>query len=305
MRRQILLIAADASRKELRALFAGPVLNDWRAEEVQSLEQAGFLYATQSYDALVLDAGCVSTEEEDGLRWVARQNRTPILLLADVDPVRIEQAFRLGVSLWLPRDLVQAHPALLDAALHQAVALWQGPADLRARLAECQDRTQRLLGLLWEAAPGAASGSWFTQRHMLQRLDEEMARSRRTGSPLTIVLGDVRPEAGVPLADAGQLAVHTAKRVGSSKRRCDVAGRYGMQGFMLLLPQSGSDQAVRCCHRLAPLLESPTGGPMPPLHVSFGVAGAGTSATVQGLLGRAEEHLERALRQGGGVVSDP
>jgi GGDEF domain-containing protein len=132
---------------------------------------------------------------------------------------------------------------------------------------------------------------------MLQRLDEEVARARRHGGPLTVVLGEVHAGA------AGREAALAAERVGRAKRRCDVAGQYGLHGFMLLLPRGSEAEALGCCRRLRALLEQPPpGGPAPPAHACFGVAAfSPAAATAQGLLSRAEERLEEA-RQAPGAV---
>ena len=56
-----------------------------------------------------------------------------------------------------------------------------------------------------------------------------------------------------------------------SKRRCDVAGQYGPQGFMLLLPQTPPEGAVHFCRRLQGLLDD-----VPPTDV-FPNASAGAT----------------------------
>ena len=48
-----------------------------------------------------------------------------------------------------------------------------------------------------------------------------------------------------------------AERIGQEKRRCDVAGQYGLHGFMMLLPQSSELEARGACNRLRALLDHP------------------------------------------------
>jgi GGDEF domain-containing protein len=102
--------------------------------------------------------------------------------------------------------------------------------------------------------------------------------------------------------EADRLATWAAQRVGEVKRRCDVAGQYGLRGFMLLLPRGTAAEAEGACRRLRGVLERPAeGGPFPPLHACFGTATLAAEAdTVQGLLRRAEEGLERARAEGAG-----
>ena len=86
-----------------------------------------------------------------------------------------------------------------------------------------------------------------------------------------------------------------AEQIAREKRRCDVAGQYGLHGFMLLLPQSSEVEARGACQRLGGLLAHPPHADLPALHACFGLASVqGDLLSVQGLLRRAEERLEQA-----------
>jgi GGDEF domain-containing protein len=134
---------------------------------------------------------------------------------------------------------------------------------------------------------------------MLERLEEEVARTQRFGAPLAVVLGELRPETGERLHpdQAHRLATWIAERIGQGKRRCDVAGQYGLHGFMLLLPQSSAEQAEAACHRMRTLLASPPHADLPPVHVCFGLASVPADRpSVQGLLRCAEERMQQGAR---------
>src|SRR5260370_11073790 len=126
---------------------------------------------------------------------------------------------------------------------------------------------------------------------MGERLEEELARTRRHGGPLSVVLGEVQLGEGAQReASAQPLASWMASRVGQHKRRCDVAGQYGLNGLMLLLPRADSSEAASACRRLRAVLEQSASGtgPVPPLRAYFGVASvAPGTTTVPGLLRRA------------------
>jgi diguanylate cyclase (GGDEF)-like protein len=308
-RPRMLLLGAERERAELRALFAGAALACWEVVQAESIERARFVLQAQAIDVLLLD-GSLYRPAADGLAWLAEQTDAPVLLLGDGPSEAIAEALRRGAHAWLPRERALACPALLDVALRKAVQmglLRRRAAALDDELSATRERVDRLVSLLWEAAPGQWTGRWFTQRHMLQRLDEEVARAQRHGGPLTVVLGELRSAEGgsLPAGDSRRLASWTADRVAHNVRRCDVAGQYGLHAFMLLLPRAGSAEAAGACRRLRAVLEPPAGsGPFPPLHACFGVAGLTPQiATVQGLLRRAEERLERAKAEpGGGAV---
>jgi len=158
--------------------------------------------------------------------------------------------------------------------------------------------------MLWHTIPTETRATWFSQRHMMERLYEEVMRSQRHGDPLTVVLAELSDGPRQPVSDlpSDELAGWTARRVGKHKRRCDVGGQYGPHGFMLLLPHTTDQGAVNCCRRLRPLLENSEelpGGAAASLQVSFGSATYSTgTATVKSLLGRAEEQLEQARQLG-------
>jgi diguanylate cyclase (GGDEF)-like protein len=166
-------------------------------------------------------------------------------------------------------------------------------------LQECRRQVRRLVSLLWGLSPTEAHPRWFTQRHMMERLQEEIARAQRYDAPLSVVLGEVRVGHGALLPpDGPQLTAWTADRVTRGKRRTDVAGQYGPGGFLLLLAQTPTAGAVVCCRRLRGMLEDGPGhnsAPPGPVEASFGISSYDTAhPNAQSLLGRAEECLERA-----------
>src|SRR5947209_12076699 len=61
------------------------------------------------------------------------------------------------------------------------------------------------------------------------------------------------------------------------KRRCDVAGQYGLGGFMLLMVHTPIKGAIHCCRRLQKSIEHPEGelpGPHVDLHAYFEIGRA-------------------------------
>src|SRR5581483_7835642 len=87
----------------------------------------------------------------------------------------------------------------------------------------------------------------------------------------------------------------TVQRVLESKRRSDVAGQYGLRGFMLLLPHTPDRGAEEFCRRLrGDLAQAPPELPeFWRLHTSLGLAGySGEYRTPKSLLRLAEERLQ-------------
>jgi diguanylate cyclase (GGDEF)-like protein len=301
-RRRVLVVGSDEARRPLRELFAHELLDEWEAQEVDSFAQARFVLQHERSDALLVDESVFVTDEAKGLTWLASQQHAPALLLASANADLAAAGLERGANQWLPRGLALGHPRLLSAALLQIVQL----GDLRRRarltgeaLGDCRKQVSRLVGLLWDASPTDARTRWANQRHMMERLEEEVARSDRYGTPLTVVLGEVEVASDTAQArDAQALATWTAECISRAKRRQDVAGQYGPHGFMLVLGHTSEAGAVMCCRRLQNVLQHDPAteiGLRGPMRAHFGVAGYSETATTgQALLTRAEERLEQA-----------
>lgn len=290
-RRRALMAASESTRSECRALFQADLLRDWELIEADSLERARFLLQLDPCDVLMLDCSLYPPGGCEDLSWLAAPRRTPVLLLGDDNAETVADALRQGTHYWLPRELARRHAPVLAAMLRQAAAF--GEAQRRGRettaaLEDTRRQVSRLVNLLWEAVPGEGRARWFAQRYMLERLEEEVHRTQRYGGPLSVVLGEVDSPPAVRgiRGEDGQVAAWIVDRISRVKRRCDVAGQYGMQGFMLILPQTDENGATGCCRRLRTLLdESP--------NVHFGSASLSSeTCSVKGLLSRAEAQLE-------------
>lgn len=304
--RRILLAANDQERPLLRALLDYSPWRCWDVTEADTFEQARFLVQMDACDVLLLDSSLLASGDSGGASWLAARMEAPVLYLAEPTPDVLRGAATPGGYCWLPRSLALANPVLVHAALLQVSRmselrheLWQAGTALQ----DCRKRVDRLVGRLWECSPIEGRLHWFSQRTMLERLHEEVARVQRHGGPLTIALGEIAPRTGkCEVEDAPQLAAWTAERVSQAKRRCDVAGQWGPTGFMLLLPRTPDQGAAGACHRLRSILEegpSPLPGPHIGLAARFGVASFSPEiGSSQSLLSRAEESLDRARRAG-------
>jgi diguanylate cyclase (GGDEF)-like protein len=304
VRRRVLVAAGASEEALLRALFTQAPLHGWDAIPAKSFEEARFVLQHSACDLLLVDEGLCQQQGADGLAWLASQRDVPVVFLARAAAEQITQAYVDGVNFWLPRDLALAHPSLMAAALERAAELTQLRRGQRAAgetVHQCRRQIDRLVGLLWRTIPMKPEQAWLTQRHMLERLQEEISRSERHGAPLTVALGEIRP---VPALDDGRtaepvLADWTTERITRAKRRCDVAGQYGLHGFMLLMVHTPSRGGFTCCRRLQQLLEAvpavANDGPRGPVRAYFGVAGfAEEAASAKSLLHCAEQRLETA-----------
>lgn len=298
-RRRVLVAARPSEADALKGLFASAALAAWEPLSVESFDRARFTLQHTSCDALLVDEGLCCAEGSEGLAWLARQDEVPTLFLAGTEGETFARAYEHGATICLPRIVTLAHPPLLAAALRRAA---QGVDQVRAHrrtkdtLHQCRRQIDRLVNLLWRTAPMDTQHHWCTQRHILERLQEEVARTHRHGGPLSIAVGEILPARAELDADA-DLTGWVPAQVARVKRRCDVAGHYGLQGILLLMVQTPRNGGVVCCRRLRHALEeaAPTSGPRGPVRVAFGVASySDDAATPQALLREAEQHLDAA-----------
>jgi GGDEF domain-containing protein len=192
----------------------------------------------------------------------------------------------------------------------QLTELQRGQRRAREGWQQCRRHTDRLVNLLWRSVPADSQRPCLSQRYILERLHEEVARSNRHGSVFTVAVGEVQGEGENPKDEESDSWLDwLTATVARAKRRCDVAGHYGLRGLMLLMVHTPAAGAEVGCRRLQQALEeaapSPP-GPRGPVRACFGLATfAGQGSTPQSLLSRAERHLQ-AARAGTsrGVVAD-
>ncbi|HXG11740.1 MAG TPA: diguanylate cyclase [Gemmataceae bacterium] len=291
---RILVVALRQERQRLMEVFAGPVFPGWEVLEADSLEAALSVLESIACDVVLVDQGVCRPGFGPELASLGSGCETALLVLADAEPEVVAEALEHGARQWLPREEALNHPGLLLAALHQA-RRWNRLAQ-ECRLAgealqECRRQVNRLVGLLWEAGPVDTRTRWFTQRYMLERLQEEVARAERYRTPLAVALGFAA--SGSP--DRPSPILGMADRLARAKRRADVVGHYGRDGFMLLLTHTSKEGAVACCRRLKDLLEQPPH----PVIAYFGVASLSPQTpSARSLLSQAEGCLEKARTAG-------
>jgi GGDEF domain-containing protein len=298
-RRRVLVAARPIEEPILRPLFATEVLGGWEAVPADSFDAARFTLQHTACDVLLIDEGLCCSEGPEGLAWVGQQKDVPMVFLAGSDAEICTLAYERGAAVCLPRRMTLDYPPLLAAALKRAARegdLLRTQKRTRDSFYKCRRQVDRLVNLLWRTVPMDTQTHWCSQRHVLERLQEEVARCSRHGNPLTIAVGEVQTsEEEAPAAEGGQWMAQRLTRV---KRRCDVAGQYGLQGFLLLMVQTPPDGGAVCCRRLQHALEEPglpPAGPRGPVRASFGLASySDATATPQALLRTAEERLEAA-----------
>jgi diguanylate cyclase (GGDEF)-like protein len=135
-----------------------------------------------------------------------------------------------------------------------------------------------------------------------QRLEAELARSERAGTPCALLVLDLDHFKEINDSfghAAGDRALRDlAEVVEQGKRRSDVFGRIGGEEFAVLLPDTGADGATTFAEHLRMRLAEP-GATAYPLTASLGVTDeASGGRTVHGMLHSADRALYAAKRAG-------
>lgn len=138
-------------------------------------------------------------------------------------------------------------------------------------------------------------------RRLLEVLENEIQRSRRTGRSFALLLFDLDGLKKINDRFGHLTGSRAIKRLGAAlrngSRSIDTPARFGGDEFALILPESGEEEATlaagRICERLA------RDGQEPPVTVSVGVAVYPTQGTtIEKLLGAADRALYRMKGRG-------
>ena len=140
----------------------------------------------------------------------------------------------------------------------------------------------------------------FNRRALLERCEEELARSQRTGRGPCLMMLDLdhfkrlNDTHGHQHGDA--VLVHFAHTTQAVLRRADRLGRYGGEEFMLLLPETGTQEARRVAQRIHTALAV---GHRLDCQLSIGLTSwRGPDDTLDAMLARADQALYQAKAQG-------
>ncbi len=94
----------------------------------------------------------------------------------------------------------------------------------------------------------------YNHRYLHERLDQEIERSNRYHTPLTCLMLDiddfkkVNDQYGHPFGD--RVLAGIAQLILQSVRRTDLAGRYGGEEFLVIMPHSNTEQALPIAQRI-------------------------------------------------------
>lgn len=160
-----------------------------------------------------------------------------------------------------------------------------------------------LIDELEGAAHTDALTSLLNRRGFRERFELELDRARRTGRPLSLLVGDldhfkqVNDRFGHDTGDRALRQVATA--LSSERRRIDAVARLGGEEFGLLLADTVATEAFATANRLRRNVRESVDERLRPLSISFGVATyPGHGKDADALMRAGDEALYTAKRLG-------
>lgn len=139
-------------------------------------------------------------------------------------------------------------------------------------------------------------------RRLLEALESEIQRSRRTGRSFAVLLFDLDDLKKINDQYGHLTGSRAIKRLGvalkTSSRAIDTPARYGGDEFALVLPEAGEQEATQAAIRICDLLAQD--GQEPAISASVGLAVyPADGTTIEKILGAADRALYRMKGRGG------
>lgn len=230
------------------------------------------------------------------LAAVERFEAEEFRLLAQRRAIQARSESRHQVLMYVLAGLGTLLIVLLLVALRRASGAFRLAVELATEL-QVQATTDTLTGLP-------------NRRHLLDALEKEVVRAKRTGRPLAFALLDldkfkaINDTHGHPSGDAVLRSVaDVLKRV---CRGGDLVGRFGGEEFAMLMPETSREEAEIACERIRKAIAKrtvayPTGA-FGRVTVSTGVAVFASEEKSNQFVARADTALYQAKQDGRNVV---
>jgi diguanylate cyclase (GGDEF)-like protein len=146
----------------------------------------------------------------------------------------------------------------------------------------------------------------YNRRYLDSRLEQEFLRSRRLRRNLTLVMVDIDSFKTINDRFMHDIGDQTLKAVAlllqKTVRSIDVVGRYGGDEFLVMLLETGADEALEVCERMQQAVSHHAWQQIHPdlakVSISLGFSGDMTIDTAKELVDMADKNLYRAKQQG-------
>jgi diguanylate cyclase (GGDEF)-like protein len=142
----------------------------------------------------------------------------------------------------------------------------------------------------------------YNHQHLYDQLDNEVKKAKRYGRALSIIMFDiddfkkVNDSYGHQVGDT--VLVKIARELRESVRDVDMVGRYGGEEFLVILPETGLENAHLLADRIRQKISALKYGLDSKITISGGVAELREDDDVQDIVGSADKLLYRAKQAG-------
>lgn len=300
-----LIVSGDPGCRQLvRAAFGQEPLLESQVSECEDIACARAQMQHHEFDLVI-----VGTSVED-IKLIASDSGPAIVFLAQGDnsPAMNDAVIAGATDYISPSDFGES-PALLWVVLRQTIRYHSIKRQrlhlvdvLRKRNTQVLHLTQRL----WRTLPYDFRTGFFTHRQIVDRLAEEMHRASRYQVPLTMALvqfdgwEELLTDRGQEFSDS--VVTEMSHRMRVVARQSDLAGHYGNNAILFLLPNTALKGAHQFCQRMQAALQSPidVDNEAIPLKYFYGVAelsGKGKE-TVSEFLQLVETRIEHTRQMG-------
>lgn len=219
----------------------------------------------------------------------------------------------VSVMVWKHHTQPQRYPGGVEAVhLAFAVVVLAGVSALsvrmgllRRRLREQKQALAQSLEQIRVLATLDELTGLTNRRHMVELMQDEQLRQQRSGSTMSLVLLDldhfkrVNDDYGHKAGDTVLRAFADSVRLGL--RSSDVLARWGGEEFLLLLPATGSTEALQCVERMREGLARVSLADIAPdltLTFSAGLVAFEAGQPIDAVIERADQALYRAKQAG-------
>jgi diguanylate cyclase (GGDEF)-like protein len=248
------------------------------------------LFIVLSFGALLMNA------RETAFVWTySTVGLTALLLMTD-------KAIAMPMTTWTERALVLACAV---TALGRCASTGLYGSSMREALYKRGNELKKAHARIEELAQVDELTGLLNRRYIMKSLNEEMARAQRTGVACSVAIIDldffkrINDQFGHPVGDE---ALRTfALTLFANIRTIDKLGRYGGEEFLLILPDTAKDQAVRTLDRLRSIVSEVDWAAisgMMNLTMSAGICAVRQDDSAADILARADVALYRAKDAG-------
>jgi diguanylate cyclase (GGDEF)-like protein len=142
----------------------------------------------------------------------------------------------------------------------------------------------------------------YNHQYIVSRLDEEIGRSERYHTPLSIIIVDldhfkkINDTFGHLMGDT--VLKQVSKVIKSQCRNVDKIGRYGGDEFLVILPETSMENASKLATRLRDSIQKLKFDQPVEVTISQGIAGYEQDETTNALIERADKNLYEAKHSG-------